>query len=238
VQFFIGRESLFLSDADSANQETLTGQAEAAFSNSLALNPKYARAAVGLGSVYFARAKRLVNPAQGDEPPPQALDDAQETVNKALDAYNQAAAQEASSAEGSQTILLAARLGMGTSLRLLGEILERSGQPDEARQRLEDSAKTLNDLLTPLDQANQQRYLAQAYQTLGTAYQYLGYLDSKQNLFAESQAAYEQAIQSYKSCVDLGESSADQIIRKDIVEKFCIPLRDQVEQLIGANAGG
>ncbi|HMN63249.1 MAG TPA: hypothetical protein PJ988_22975, partial [Anaerolinea sp.] len=119
-----------------------------------------------------------------------------------------------------------------------GEILDRTGQTDEARRRLEESTQTLTALVEPLQQADQQRYLAQAYQTLGTAYQYLGYLDGKQNQFTESETAYKQAIQSYTQCVDLGESSADQIIRTDIVEKFCKPLRDQVEQLIGANAGG
>ena len=106
---------------------------------------------------------------------------------------------------------LAARLGIGTSQRLLGEILERSGQDDEARRSLEEAVQTLKAVVDPLKQANQERYLAQAYQTLGTAYQYLGYLDEKQSALRRKPDRLQPGDPELHRCVDLGESSSDQI---------------------------
>ncbi len=238
VQFFIGRESLFLSDNDTAHQQELTDQAREAFNKSLDLNPQYARAAVGLGSVYIAEAKRKVAASQTGGADDPILSEANTLAGHAMDAYTQAATLAAGAGEDSRTVELAANLGLGTSLRLQGEILERSGQDDESRRRLEEAVQTLTQIIQPLQSAGQTRYLAQAYETLGTAYQYLGYLDEKQGLFPESQTAYNQAVQSYTSCVELGNNSSDQIIRKEVVEKQCIPFRDDVQQRIGVNGGG
>ena len=63
VHFFIGRETLFLSDSetDPAKRIEMTLKADQAFRRALELDPTYARAAIGEGSAYYATAKRLVS---------------------------------------------------------------------------------------------------------------------------------------------------------------------------------
>ncbi len=50
VQFFIGREYLFLSDLQPDQQEELWQKAEDAFLQAIAINDQYARAYIGLGA--------------------------------------------------------------------------------------------------------------------------------------------------------------------------------------------
>ena len=237
THFFIGRETLFLSDRepDPAQQVEVTFQAESGFRRALELDPAYARAAIGLGSVYFAQAKRLVAGEYNSLEEAKMLKLAQPLAEEALKAYNQAAAMPVTSSFPTD---LAARLGAGTSLRLLGEILQRLGQDDEARARLEESVSTLEGVLEPLRKAGQERYLAQAYQALATAYQWLGTLDATQQRYEESQVHYTRAIENYDHCIDLGQGSADQLMRKDIIDKLCTPFRDELQQYLGANGGG
>jgi tetratricopeptide (TPR) repeat protein len=237
AHFFIGRETLFLSDSEpvSTQQVEVTFQAENAFRRALELDPDYARAAIGLGSVYFAQAKRLVAGEYNLDEEAKMLGLAQPLAEQALKAYNQVAGMPV---ENGFPTDLAARLGAGTSLRLLGEILQRLGQDDEARARLEESVSTLEGILEPLRQAGQERYLAQAYQALASAYEWLGNLDETQQRYEESQVHYTRAIENYNRCIDLGQGSADQLMREDIIDKLCTPFRDKLQEYLGVNGGG
>ncbi len=241
VQFFIGRESLFLSDSDAAHQAALTAQAEAAFQKALQLNPQYARALIGLGSVYFAQAKRLVSAVQAGEPPDQTRQDLQqagELADQAGAAYNRVFQLPAAARELAVPIDLAAKLGIGTSLRLQGEVEQRSGQAGQAAQTLQQSAQMLEGIVQPFQAAGQERYLAQTYQTLGTAYQWLGYLAELKQDVPQSQAAYTQAVKYYGLCTRLGQTSPDQIIQQDIAQKLCAPFLKDVQDRLNALEGG
>jgi hypothetical protein len=60
VQFFLGREYLFLADRERNLREDHELSAEQAFTSAIHLNPEYARGYVGLAGVQFGRAQRFV----------------------------------------------------------------------------------------------------------------------------------------------------------------------------------
>jgi hypothetical protein len=241
VQFFIGQESLFQSDRNTSSQQALTAQAEQAFSKALQLNPDYARATIGLGSVYFAMAKRLVLAVQAGEASGQAGKDLQQAatqVDQGLAAYKRVFQLPTAAREIGVPVDLAAKLGIGTSLRLQGEIDQRSGQTVQARVALQGSVQTLEALVQPFQDAGLQRYLAQTYQTLGTAYQWQGYLAELDQNVAQSQTAYNQALKDYNACIDLGKTSPDLIVQNDIARDLCLPFRKQVQDRLDVLSGG
>lgn len=231
VQFFVGRESLFLSDSDAARQEELTAAAEAAFRAAIERDPAYGNAYIGLGSTYFASAKRLVSP----EGP---LEVAQGLVEQALAAYRSAEELPEQNEESGTPVRSIARLGTGTALRLLAEIQYLQGRVGDAGISAQQAVETLAGLVAAFQTPGSERYLAQTYQTLATAYQWLATIHASQSLFEQSQQAYQQALDSYARCIELGEGSADQIVKVDIVEQLCVPEREALEQFLGSGGGG
>ncbi|HVN55633.1 MAG TPA: ATP-binding protein [Anaerolineaceae bacterium] len=240
VQFFIGRESLFLSDRDPANQEALTASAEQAFQKAVQI-ADYPNGYIGLGSVYFARAKRLVEAAgaQTDSQMAQTqIGQAARFSQSARENYARVLTMPAAARPPGIPVDLYAHLGIGTTLRLEGEILYRSGKPMESRQALDEAAKELKTIVKPLEAENQERFLAQAYQVLGTVYQWLGFLDETASLTQASEEAYTQAAQYYDSCTNLGKTSLDRIVKEDIAGKLCGPYRKDVQKRLDILSGG
>ncbi len=241
VQFFIGRESLFLAGQDPTQQEALTQAAEQAFQRAAELNPNYPRAYIGLGSVYNERAQRSVLAVPADTEPEKAavlLAGAAALVEQACDAYNHVLQLPPETRPPGIPIDLTARLSIGKCLRLRGEIQYRGGQVDAGAATLQQAAGELEPLIQPLKDAGQERYLAQTYETLGTVYQQLGYLSEISMDWQQSQAFYLQAGQYYDHCINLGQSSADRIIREDIAANRCTPYRSDVQDRINALSGG
>lgn len=238
VQFFIGRESLFLSDSEFERQEDLTRQAQAAFQKALDLDPNYANASIGLGSTYFAMAKRLVGDGRNKPQQQRALEQAGELVAQAMEAYRTVERLPDSSEESGTPLHLIARLGSGTSLRLLAEIRYLLEDPAGARAAAKESARTLEELVASFGSPGSERYLAQTHQALGTAYQWLGFLSEVDQQFEQSRQEYQLALDSYTRCIDLGQASADQIVRVDIAQKLCLPFRDELQQYLGETGGG
>ena len=234
VQFFIGRESLFLSDSDLPNQQTLTDEAKAAFRRAIALDPAYGNAYIGLGSVFFASAKRLVPPVDQAE---EGLRQAKALVEQALEAYRQAESLPTVSEESGTPVGFIARLGRGTAMRLLAEIHYHLGDPAAARAAAEGSVRELEALVEPFGQAGRERYLAQTYQTLGTAYQWLGFLSESEKNFVQSQKDYDLALDRYARCVEVGQNSPDQITRVEIAQKLCLSFREDLLQYLGDQGG-
>ncbi|MBI4926253.1 MAG: hypothetical protein HY835_00700 [Anaerolineae bacterium] len=234
VQFFLGRESLFLSDRDADRRDALTNQAEGAFQKALSLDSQYARAAVGLGSVYLASARRL---AAGEDAPEASLLAAEDFARQALQTYESVAAMPPDPA--GSPVHLAAQLGAGTTLRLQGELAYRLGRSDEAGERVQQSVAVLEGILAPLEAEGQARYLAQSVQTLATAYQWLGFLEETAGASESSRAWYERALAAYDRCITMGQASTDRILKDDIAGKLCTPYRDELQQQLGApEAGG
>jgi len=90
VQFFLGREYLFLAEFEPDRQEELWQKAEDAFLKSIALDDQYAKAYLGLGSVYMKRSAELLDTAMTSKQAvdPQSLQFAEqgiETYKKVLE---------------------------------------------------------------------------------------------------------------------------------------------------------
>jgi tetratricopeptide (TPR) repeat protein len=241
VQYFYGEENLFLSDRDLAHQHILTQAAEDAFHNTLTLDPQYVRANIGLGGVYFARAKRLVAEVQDEKDASKVFNNLQEAgkqLDLAMDAYNQALKASAAERPSGVPVDLAAKLGIGTSLRLRGEILQHTSQNDQAVQALQQAVQELEAIVQPLKDGKQERYLAQTYQALGTAYQYLGYMAQLKKDPAQIKTEYTGAAKYYDLCTSLGGQSLDLIVKKDISQQLCAPARKDVQSQLDALSGG
>lgn len=240
VQFFIGRESLFLSDQDPSRQEALTASAQEAFQKAIDLNSQYANAYVGMGSVYFAQAKRIVEAVAEKNPPDSAIQlaTAANFIGKARDSYALVLGLPANTKPPGQPIDLTARLGDGTSLRLLGEIEYHLGQFAQGKNDLEQAARELEGIAPQFKGDTQERFLAQTYQTLATAYQWLGFLAETAGNTPNRQAEYNRALQYYDSCIALGQKSPDKIVRDDIAAKLCAPYRKDLQQHVDNLSGG
>jgi tetratricopeptide (TPR) repeat protein len=242
VQYFYGEESLFLSDSDLAHQHILTQAAEDAFQNTLTLDPQYVRANIGLGSVYSARAKRLVDGVQDEKDQSKvisAMQDADKQVDLAMAAYNRVLQAPASERPAGVPVDLAARLGIGTSLKLRGQIRQYTGQNDEAMQAFQQAVQELEAIIQPLQEAKQERYLAQTYQILGASYQLMGYITGalKKDL-VQSKTEYTGAAKYYDLCTSLGDQSLDLIVKNDIGQKLCAPARKDVQGKLNDLSGG
>ena len=240
VQFFIGRESLFLSDRDPARQDALTMDAEQAFQKAIQL-ADIPNGYIGLGSVDFARAKRLVeavSAAADSQKVQNQLDQAEKFAQSARENYAHVLGMPSTAKPPGIPVDLYAHLGIGTTQRLEGEILYRGGKSEDSRKALDDAAKELKGIVKPLDAEKQERFLAQTYQALGTVYQWLGFLAETASLTQASEEAYTQAAQYYDSCTNLGKTSLDKIVKEDIAGKLCAPYRKDVQKRLDVLSGG
>jgi tetratricopeptide (TPR) repeat protein len=237
IQFFIGRESLFLSDRDPARQEALTGEALQAFQKALGLDPQDARSEIGLGSVYFAQAKRLVAAVPDGSSSDERLARAAELAVQARQAYGRASDLPLPAQGSAIPLKEVAQLGVGTTLRLEGEIQYRQGQEQQARQTLQHAVQVLQTVQSPFEKALQQRYLAQSFEALGTAYQWLGFLDERGGDFSSAQKNYSEAVKQYNDCAQLAKQSPDLILSRDIVDQQCVPYRNDLQKRLDALKG-
>jgi tetratricopeptide (TPR) repeat protein len=197
VQFFIGREYLFLVDREAVLEfarEPFEQKAELAFRRAIELNPNNIRAYTGMGGVYYKRARRLVPEITPETAQPggdsQAASQAKGLVEQAIYAY-----QEALDIKN----------------------------PDESNSSLEDQV-----VLLALGNA----YLAQAYEYLGSAYQWKATTFWAQARCAESVDAYKQSARHFEQCVAQAESSEDLIVKQEIAGDICTPHLNQVQQLL------
>jgi tetratricopeptide (TPR) repeat protein len=222
--FFIGREELILSNpvaaaANSApSQSTHLANAEAAFQQSLKLNPAYARSHLGLGSVYFSRAQNL---SSQDRLKTSDLADA-------ISQYQQALAGAFASAGA--LIDVKARLGLASTWILQGEAQRDQGQLAQAGDSFAQAVQAASESLQPLIAAQEYRVLAQAYLTLGEAYHEQGHLELLQGNKDTSRAAFENASANYARCIQQKDAAVtDQTLAEKIVASYCVPYKQSAD---------
>ena len=239
VQFFIGQENLFLA-SQQQDVETHQQAAQAAFEAAIQSDPGYYKAYVGAAGVYFQRAQDLNAAAQNADGSLDASKIAQSSqlADRAVISYTQALQFHNGSGAIDLQVENGARIGLGNSLRLKAEIAEITQDLPQARQDISQAIQTLEATIQPLTQANQRRLLTQAYEALGIAYQLNGYFSELTADSTESKTFYQKSAGYYDQCIAQANGSPDRIIKNEIVQKHCIPFRQQVQQRIDFLNGG
>jgi tetratricopeptide (TPR) repeat protein len=248
LQFFIGRESLFVIEREAVPQnadEAFVQQALTSFEQALQLNPKNARAYIGLGSLYLKQAKRLIQEAANSEYTDQSFGQIMQLLDQSEAAYGQVLQLEIDPVEYGVPVKDIAILGLGDVQVTRGIALQGRANFDpsredfqEAIQLFEQAIQTFNDVLPAFQAPGLSRYLAQGHQFLGSAYQNSGYLADLAGDSSAAEQAYQQAIEQFDACIALGENSTDRVVQVEIIGANCLPLRQRTEELLQALEGG
>jgi tetratricopeptide (TPR) repeat protein len=210
--FFMGREALYLGTYD---------QAQASFEQALKINPAYARAHIGLGSAFLARAQQM---APGNAQRDAGLAKAAAEYQKAVEGANGAAGA---------LIGPKAQLSLATAQLLQGaDQLAVSDWPSATHSFL--GAEANITLALPAIKGSQEiRLTAQAYQALGNVYFYEGHVNQNFGETASAQAHYTQASQGYSQCIEQGKLAAyDKILNDEVITALCIPYKKEVDRVL------
>lgn len=232
LYYFIGREILFLSrDEQQAlkvfdSVETARATAETYFKKALNSNPEYARAYIGLGSVYYQQS-------------PQPLEARLATADLALTQYDKAL-EYAPKLPGEELIRLEAHFGKAVASFLKGDTLyklgyNQGGNPSmyiEAGGYFEGTIREIETILEPLAATQQHRSLGHAYLALGGAYAQLALVREKQGRQAEATPLYQKAEDAYTSCIAQGDAAGGgnpyDALLKNIIDTYCRPYADRI----------
>jgi tetratricopeptide (TPR) repeat protein len=233
IQFFIGREYLFLSDRQPDRRELHWQEGEAAFQRAITINDQYARAYIGLGALYMNRSSYLADAARASGRPvdPQAI----QLVGQAIAAYQNVLELKPDTGQYGNPVEDVARLALGNANRLKGAILLAQGDMDSALKAFDESIQLL-EATQPVFEASvpehesYRRYLAQTYEYLGVVYQWQGQaLETKQD-YDGALTAYEKSIDVFGQCISQGDLSDDLVIQDDIIKIYCQPKLEEVQQ--------
>ncbi len=240
IQFFIGQENLFLAQRTGGlDSLPFEAAAEAAFNESLRLNPDNARAIIGLGSVQTVRAQRLLEDAKDatfDGDPQQALAAAQTEARRALEMYGPVAEQAEQVEVYGLPVRSIARLGQGIAYRILGDAAYRAGDRTLAAQSMDRAEERLASAAAPLEEARDFRLMGQVAQAQGTVAEWQGFLAQQAGDEPGAAAAYDAALDYYTQCSDLGaEFPIDVYLTDRIVDQLCLPRIEALQQAAGGN---
>ena len=233
VQFFIGREYLFLSDLQIDRQEELWQKAEDALLQAIAINDQYARAYIGLGALYMNRSTYLVDVARKLEQPPPP--EATQWVEQAMESYQKVLELKPNTQQYGNPVEDVARLALGNAYRLKGTILLAQGDVDSALKTFDEAIQLL-ETSRPIFEASvsqhesYRRYLAQTYEYLGTVYQWQGQAYETKQDYDQALPAYGKSIDAFNQCISLGDLSDDLVIQDKIIKISCQPKLEEIQQ--------
>jgi tetratricopeptide (TPR) repeat protein len=243
LQFFIGREYLFLSQLEPDQRETHWLDAETAFQKSIALNDRYARAYVGLGGVYLARSATLTDAALKSGQPVD--EQADQWLEKSMDAYQKVLDLKPDATQYGNPVEDVAKLALGNAYRLKGTIATIRRDDASALDDLGQALKFLEETRLSFEASTPEhesyrRYLAQAYEYLGEAYQWQGFVFEQMQDYQQALSAYEKSVGFYDQCIAQGDPdiSSDLIIQTEIVQNRCQPYSVGARQKYDTLAGG
>jgi tetratricopeptide (TPR) repeat protein len=226
LQFFLGREYLFLTGNPTIYWDEYMQAAEEAFKNSISLNDRYARAYIGLGSVYLKQAAMMQDIAVATEKSvdPQVAEWAQ----KSIDAYQTVLDLKPNSEEYGNPVQDVARLGLGNAYRLKGTILYYQEDYPSALDSLNRAIQILDEVRpgfekSAQDHVSHKRYLAQTYEYLGEAYEWQGIIHVVNMDNGQALVSYKNSMDYFNKCIAEGDATPDLIIQDQIVEKYCRP---------------
>jgi tetratricopeptide (TPR) repeat protein len=233
VQYFIGREYLSLAEFNPGQQEEIWQKAEGSFLKSIDLNDQYAKAYLGLGSVYIKQSAELLKVAKASS---QAVDPRSlQLAEQGIAAYEKVLGLKPGPglAETDQNL---AQLALGNAYQQKGAILYYQQDYDSALQTFDAAAQTLEAVRSTLaasvpDHESYRRYLVQSDEYLGTVYQWLGSTYAAKQEYEKAFPAYQKSIAAFGQCLVSGKGSPDLIIQNDIIGKYCQPKLEEVQQL-------
>ena len=216
LHFFVGRAALFGEDDQLAEQALL---------RSLQSNPHYHRAQIALGSVHLWRAQSVLATTQ--EIGPADVQRALEELDQTVAAYQRGL--ELARAAQEPMIEVIARLALGSAQTLSGQVHYVYLDDLVSADHLFDAAiEQVSQVLEPLQSTGQDRYLAQAYDYVGTAYTQQAGVHHAQGDLDSSQALYGRALDAYEQCVTLGQNAG---LRDEILSQRIAPLCEQHTQV-------
>lgn len=199
LYFFLGREHLILGNVD---------QAQGYFEKAVAVNPGYARAQVGLGSVFARRARETADPALRLQEPG--------FLSQALDRQEQGVALAVAAEE--PVLEAVGRTALAKSYRLLGQTHYELDQLDAAAAALEQAIVEAKQATQLLAASQEYRLLAQAQETLGAAYLQQANLLQRAGRLAEARERAELAQQAYEACLAAGQSAPfDEFLQQVVI---------------------
>jgi len=240
VQYFIGREYLYLAELQPDQQAAVWKQAEDSFLKSIALNDKYAKAYLGLGSVYIKQSAELLDAAIVNNQPidPGAM----QLTDQAIEAYKKVSNMQPGPglADADPTL---AQLALGNAYQQKGAILYYQQDYDSALNAFDAAAQTLETVRTTLttsvrEHESYRRYLVQSSEYLATAYQWLGNTYAAKLDYDNAFSAYQSSIETFGQCISDGQDSPDLIIQNDVIAKYCQPKQEEIQQLYDELKGG
>lgn len=227
LYFFRGRELLFLKR---------DVEAEEALEKALQSNPRYARAHIVLGSVYFLRAQNLLLAAE--QPlEPEDLERVNSNLEQAINNYQKGLELAEESQEPLMEII--ARLALAMSYYRQGDTYFVLGDDVEANRFFNVAIEEINLVLDPLADEEQYRLLAQAYQSLGVAYSQKAEILRSQGDVTGSKTLFEKARTAYASCMDQEKRAPhDAILKEEIIMGLCQPYDKDAEEALLELEGG
>jgi len=226
VQFFVGRENLFLAGRKPEQHAAYRQAAEAAFQKAIALDNQYARGYIGLGSVYTDSAAELLDEAivSGQPLDSQTI----QFIEQAIQNYQKVLDLDPDPAAYGSPVADVARIALGHAYRLEGVATVLQGDTPGALATFEQAITQLMEVRTTFETITQnneshRRYLTQIYEYLGETYQWQGYTHELNFAYPEAVQSYQQALSAYQQCTAQAENSPDLIIRDQIVGLYCPP---------------
>lgn len=203
--YFAGRSALFLGDLE---------KAEAYFSQANEIDPRYARAHIGLGSVQFEIAQK--------QPPEERF--AAGNLQQSIDHYRQAISPADVSLEPHTAII--GQLALGAAYRLQAETHYALHEDALAEPLFDEAISTLLATIEPMQAAGQQRYLGQTYLSLGATYTQQAIIRQSAGDLTASATLNRQAIEAFDACVAQQQASPfDEVLTRQIIAEACMPYR-------------
>ncbi len=226
LYFFEGQAALFQAQQTSGqNSADLLTEAEAALNKATHSNPAYARARIGLGSLYLVRLQRL--------PDLTAAIGLSDTVAMFYQ-YNQALTLARQG--GDRQVEAVATLGLGTANYVLGGAYQFRDEVDKANAAFDEAARQIDASRSILADFKQTRLLAQADLALGAVFDQQAQMWAAHGDQAGSRAQYQRAQQAYQQCIARGQNSADRILLDLIIGQRCQPDLDRINHTLSGGS--
>jgi tetratricopeptide (TPR) repeat protein len=239
THYFVGQGNLYLAQEGGTVEPSYLEAAAAAFARALEVNPQNARAQIGAGSVRYLRAQTLLDASTAEDftgDSVAAIEGAIAELRLALAAYEPVAAGPEQIETYGLPVASMANYEAGIALRLLGDAYYRIGAVAEAQGAIDEAISRLESAVGPLVEGGNNRQAAQAYQALGTAYEWRGFLLAQNGGEAAASEAYEKAVANYEACAGVGEQYPfDTFMVEQIVRALCLP---RIEALNPGGTGG